>query len=249
MIEISGLGKLFNRGKANEVHALENVDLSVADGEFLVIVGANGSGKTSLLNCISGTIFPSSGTINIAGNEVTNLPDYQRSKWIARVFQNPLSGTAPDLSILDNFRLASLRTSSHGLRIGINEAFRSKVKEKISLLNMGLENKIDQPMGTLSGGQRQALTLLMSVMDEATILLLDEPTAALDPRSAEIVMKTADQLIRNYGLTAILITHNLKEAFTYGTMIIQMAEGKIVKHLSPESKLALQQPELYEWFM
>lgn len=248
MIEISGLDKSFNRGKANEVHALKKIDLSIKAKEFLVIVGANGSGKTSLLNCISGSVIPSSGTINIAGNDVTHLPEYQRSKWIARVFQNPLSGTAPDLSILDNFRLASLRTSAHRLRIGINESFKAKVREKIALLNMGLENKIDQPMGTLSGGQRQALTLLMSVMDEAHVLLLDEPTAALDPRSAETVMKTADHLIRDYGLTAILITHNLKEAFQYGNRIIQMAEGLITKDFAEAQKAVLQQKEIYEWF-
>ncbi|HCN83648.1 MAG TPA: ABC transporter ATP-binding protein [Sphingobacteriaceae bacterium] len=248
MIEISNLEKLFNRGQANEVYALKNINLSVGAKEFVVIVGANGSGKTSLLNCISGSILPSSGDIKISGNPVTHLPDYKRSKWIARVFQNPLCGTAPDLSILNNFRLASLRTSSYGLRIGINEAFRAKVKEKIASLKMGLENKIDQPMGTLSGGQRQALTLLMSVMDEAHILLLDEPTAALDPRSAETVMKTADQLIKEYGLTAILITHNLKEAFQYGSRIIQMAEGKIIKDVNSERKSAIQQTEIYEWF-
>ena len=249
MIEISNLNKNFNRGKANEVHALKGINLSVAANEFIVIVGSNGSGKTSLLNCLAGSILPSSGKIEISGNTVTNLPEYRRSKWIARVFQNPLSGTAPDLTILDNFRLASLRTSSKKLQMGINGAFRNKVREKIASLNMRLEDKIDQPMGTLSGGQRQALTLLMSVMDEAHILLLDEPTAALDPRSAETVMKTADQLIKEYALTAILITHNLKEAFQYGIRIIQMAEGQIIKDLTAQQKSVLQQTEIYEWFV
>ena len=248
MIEISGLEKMFNRGQANEVHALKNINLSVTAKEFVIIVGANGSGKTSLLNCLSGSVFPSDGEIKISGNLVTHLPEYKRSKWIARVFQNPLSGTASDLSILDNFRLASLRTSSKPLHIGVNERFKEKVRENIASLNMGLENKIDQPMGTLSGGQRQALTLLMSVMDEAHILLLDEPTAALDPRSAETVMKTADQIISDYGLTAILITHNLKEAFQYGTRIIQMAEGKITKNVNSEGKSALQPTKMFEWF-
>jgi putative ABC transport system ATP-binding protein len=248
MIEISGLHKTFNRGKANEVHALKDIHLSIWAKEFVVIVGANGSGKTSLLNCISGSILPSEGEIKINGNQVTRLAEYQRSKWIARVFQNPLSGTAPDLSILDNFRLASLRTTSKKLMIGINDTFRKKVREKIASLGMGLENKIGQPMGSLSGGQRQALTLLMSVMDEAHILLLDEPTAALDPRSAETVMRIADRLIKEYGLTGILITHNLKEAFQYGNRIIQMAEGEIIKDLDGGKKTALHQTELYEWF-
>jgi putative ABC transport system ATP-binding protein len=214
----------------------------------VVIVGSNGSGKTTLLNLIAGSILPSSGDIELDGNDVTKLAEYRRSEWIARVFQNPLSGTAPDLSILDNFRLAAIRTKSKGLSIGINDNFKKSVREKISSLGMGLENKIEQPMGTLSGGQRQALTLLMSVMDTCKILLLDEPTAALDPRSADIVMKTADKLITDFDLTAILVTHNLKDAFTYGNRIIQMAEGKILKDLNSKDKSALKQNDLFDWF-
>jgi putative ABC transport system ATP-binding protein len=168
---------------------------------------------------------------------------------VARVFQNPLSGTAPDLSILENFRLAALRTASKNLTVGINRKFENLVRERVSLLGMGLENKIQQPMGTLSGGQRQALTLLMAVMDDVKVLLLDEPTAALDPRSAEIVMKTADKLIKEYSLTAILITHNMKEAFSYGNRIIQMSEGRVIKDLSEQEKAKLTYTDLYEWFL
>lgn len=248
MINLQGIHKTFNRGKANEVVALSGIDLHIGKGEFLVIVGSNGSGKSTLLNMITGSIAPSEGTINIDGKNVTSLPDHKRSRWIARVFQNPLSGTAPDLSILDNFRLAALRTGSKGLKIGVNDTFSQLVKERISILGMGLENKILQPMGTLSGGQRQALTLLMSVMDKCDILLLDEPTAALDPRSADIVMKTADQLIRDFNLISILITHNLKDAFTYGNRIIQMAEGKIINDMAGDIKTTLKQTDLFEWF-
>ncbi len=248
MIDLEGIHKTFNRGKANEVVALAGLDLHMMAGEFVVVVGSNGSGKSTLLNTIAGSILPGQGKVSLAGKEVTNLPDYKRSRWIARVFQNPLSGTAPDLSILDNFRLASLRTSKKGLGIGISKAYIQLVKEQISTLGMGLENKIHQPMGTLSGGQRQALTLLMAVMDKCEILLLDEPAAALDPRSAEIVMKTADQLIKDYNLTSILITHNLKDAYTYGNRIIQMAEGKILRDITAEAKKALKQTDLFEWF-
>jgi len=248
MIDLINIHKTFNRGKPNEVNALNGIDLHIKTGEFVVIVGSNGSGKSTLLNIIAGSIEPTNGTISLDGKEVNNLPDYKRSKWIARVFQNPLSGTASDLSILDNFRLAALRTRKKGLNIGVNEAFIQQVKDKVALLNMGLENKINQPMGTLSGGQRQALTLLMSVMDDCKILLLDEPTAALDPRSADIVMKTADKLINDFNLTAILITHNLKDAFTYGNRIIQMAEGKIIHDNDTASKAALKQTDLFEWF-
>lgn len=248
MIELLGIRKTFNRGKVNQVVALNGVDLHIETGEFVVIVGSNGSGKSTLLNVLAGSILPSEGTVNFDEKNVTKLPDYKRSKWIARVFQNPLSGTAADLSILDNFRLAALRTEPKGLTIGINTVFRQLVKDRVAILGMGLEHKIDQSMGTLSGGQRQALTLLMSVMAECRILLLDEPTAALDPRSAEVVMKTADKLTKDFNLTTILITHNLKDAFTYGNRIIQMAEGSITKDIKSAGKTALRQTDLFEWF-
>lgn len=248
MIKLDNVNKTFNRGKANEVKAIENLNLTISAQNYLVIVGANGSGKSTLLNLIAGSTLPSSGTIEIDNHNVTRLHDYQRSPWIARVFQNPLSGTAPDLSILDNFRLAALRTQSKGLRIGTSNAFKLQVQERITLLGMGLENKLMQPMGTLSGGQRQALTLLMSVMDECKILLLDEPTAALDPRSARLVMETADKLIADFKLTAILITHNLKDAHTHGNRLIHMAEGQVIQDYENENKLNLTQNELFAWF-
>ena len=248
MIDIKNSYKTFNKGKPNQVDAVNGIDLHIGTEEFVVIIGSNGSGKTTLLNLISGSVLPTSGTVSIDGNDVTNMPDYKRSQWIARVFQNPLSGTASDLSILDNFRLAAIRTKSKSLSIGVNEPFKKQVKEKIATLGMGLENKIDQPMGTLSGGQRQALTLLMSIMDNCQVLLLDEPTAALDPRSAEVVMKTANKLISDFKLTAILITHNLKDAYNYGTRIIQMGEGLILKDISTTQKTKLKQNDLFDWF-
>jgi len=248
MIEINQIHKVFNKGKANQVDAVNGINLKINNGEFLIIVGSNGSGKTTLLNLVAGSVLPTSGTISIDSNNVTDLPDYKRSQWIARVFQNPVSGTASDLSIIDNFRLAAIRTKPKGLSIGVDEAFKKLVKDKIATLGMGLENKTDQPMGTLSGGQRQALTLLMSIMDSCKVLLLDEPTAALDPRSAEVVMKTADKLIKDFNLTAILITHNLKDAYNYGNRIIQMREGIILKDLDTEKKAELKQNDLFDWF-
>ncbi|MGZ3754969.1 MAG: ABC transporter ATP-binding protein [Mucilaginibacter sp.] len=248
MIEISNLYKVFNKGKANEVNAVNGIDLSIKKGEFVVVVGSNGSGKTTVLNLIAGSILPTSGSVSINGEDVTKLADYERSQWIARVFQNPLSGTASELSILDNFRLAAIRTKAKGLTIGVNEAFKKKVAETIATLGMGLEHKIEQPMGTLSGGQRQALTLLMSVMDNCKVLLLDEPTAALDPRSADVVMRTAEKLTRDFDLTTILITHNLKDAYNYGKRIIQMAEGVIVKDIDKNAETKLKQNDLFEWF-
>jgi putative ABC transport system ATP-binding protein len=248
MIQIDHVYKIFNAGKPNQVNAVNGIDLHIKTAEFLVIVGSNGSGKTTLLDMIAGSVFPGTGSIKIDGQNVTKLPDYKRSQWIARVFQNPMSGTASELSILDNFRLAAIRTKPKGLTIGINDTFKNQVKEKISTLGMGLENKIEQQMGTLSGGQRQALTLLMSVMGSCKVLLLDEPTAALDPRSAEIVMRTAEELIKDYRLTSILITHNLKDAFNYGNRIMLMGEGLVKKDLDAGKKAALKQNDLFEWF-
>jgi len=248
MISIDNVYKVFNQGKPNQVNAINGISLRVKTGEFLVIIGSNGSGKTTLLNLVAGSVMPGKGNIIIDDTDVTQLPDYKRSQWIARVFQNPVSGTASDLSILDNFRLAAIRTKPKGLSIGVNERFRQQVKDKIAMLGMGLENKTEQSMGTLSGGQRQALTLLMSVMDSCKVLLLDEPTAALDPRSAEVVMKTADKLIKDFKLTAILITHNLKDAYNYGSRIIQMGEGQIARDLSGDQKAALKQNDLFDWF-
>jgi len=249
MIALTSLHKTFNKGQPNQVNAIKGIDLDISAGEYVIIVGSNGSGKSTLLNLVAGSILPSSGHIRIDSTDVTKLPDYRRGRWIARVFQNPLSGTAPELSILDNFRLAALRTRLKGFGIGINDAFKKQVQEKIALLNMGLENKTDQLMGSLSGGQRQALTLLMSVMDTCKILLLDEPSAALDPRSADLVMSTADKLIKEFQLTAILVTHNLKDAYCYGSRIIQMAEGQILHDLDTAQKASLTQNDLFNWFL
>jgi putative tryptophan/tyrosine transport system ATP-binding protein len=248
MIELQDISKIFHKGKVNEVAALNNVSLTIQNEEFAVVVGSNGSGKTTLLNIIAGVEFGTNGKVLINNTDVSHIPEYKRSQWIARVFQNPLSGTAAGLSILDNFRLAAIRTTKKQLTIGINDAFKKRVKEQIAGLGMGLENKLEQPIGTLSGGQRQALTLLMSVMDDAQILLLDEPTAALDPRSASIILEIANKLIKQYNLTAILITHNLKEAHQYGTRLIQMSEGKVLRDLPQAEKKSLQLQDMFGWF-
>ncbi len=248
MISLQKINKFFNKGKTNEVNALNDISLQINEGEFLVVVGSNGSGKTTLLNIIAGVELPSSGKIEINENDVTPLPEYKRSRWVARVFQNPNNGTAPDLTILDNFRLAALRTQSKNMTIGINAAFKKRVREKIADLGMGLENKINQPMGNLSGGQRQALTLLMSVMDDTNILLLDEPTAALDPKSALVVLKLADKLNKDLGITTILITHNIKDAHQYGNRLIQLNEGKILRDMNAEMKSRLSLQDIFEWF-
>jgi len=248
MISLQNISKIFNPGKPTEIVALKEISLQINKGEFVVVVGANGSGKSTLLNIIEGSQVPSTGKVEINGKDVTPLPEYKRSRWVARVFQNPTNGTASDLTILDNFRLAALRAQQKNLSIGINESFRKKVQEKIAVLGMGLENKIGLPMGNLSGGQRQALTLLMSAMDHIDILLLDEPTAALDPRSALVVMNLAQKLHQDLGITTVLITHNLKDSQVYGNRLIQLREGMIAHDLNTENKSALSIQEIYKWF-
>ncbi len=248
MLEVTHLQKYFNKGTANEVQALIDCSMSIEDGEFVVIIGANGSGKSTLLNLVAGIFLPDKGKVSIDNQDVTLRKDFQRSKWIARVFQDPMVGTASELTIIDNFRLAALRTQRKTFRTGVNTLFINIVRDKLSLLNLGLENKLNTIVGRLSGGQRQALTLLMSVMDNPKILLLDEPTAALDPKSSELIIKLSDDLIRQYNTTTLLVTHNIQYASRYGTRIILMHQGNITRDLSGEQKAKLQPDDLYHWF-
>jgi len=248
MIQLIDLFLTFNKGDANEVKALQGVNCEISKGDFIVVIGANGSGKSSLLNAIAGTVVFEKGSITINGINISNLKDYERSKFLSRIFQNPLQGTAHDLSIVDNFRLASLRTKSKNLTIKTDNDFEEIVREKIRSLNMGLEEKLQQTMGTLSGGQRQALTLIMATMDDCKIILLDEPTAALDPKSSAIVMEKANEIISINKLTAVLITHQLKDALTFGNRLLLMKEGKIYKDIPSHEKSLLKLEQLYDWF-
>ncbi len=248
MIALSGITKKFHKGTLYELRALDDIELFIPKAEFLVVVGANGSGKSTLLNVLAGNQRIDKGKIEIDSIDVTHLPDFERSKYVSRIFQNPLSGTAPDLSIIDNFRLAALRTQPKYLRIGIDSGFREKVKNKIAFLEMGLEHKLDFQMGLLSGGQRQALTLIMAVMDETKVLLLDEPTAALDPKSSEIVAKKTQELVEHFQLTALLVTHDIKLAQRCGNRLIQMETGKIIRDLKSEEKIQIKVQHIYDWF-
>lgn len=248
MFQLQHVTKVFNVGKATEVAAVQDLTLRLQPQSFTVLVGANGSGKSTLLNLIAGSTYPDKGLVLLHDREIQRLPDYRRSRWIARVFQNPLLGTAASLSILDNFRMAALRRSTKWIRLGTGGTFRKRVADKVSTLGMGLENKLTQPMGTLSGGQRQALTLLMTVMADVEILLLDEPSAALDPRSAREVMEIASRLIAEDRLTALLVTHNINEALRYGTRLIQMENGTIIRDYDEEAKNALDHAAVVSWF-
>ncbi|MFC3196247.1 ABC transporter ATP-binding protein [Parapedobacter deserti] len=248
MLDIQHVIKVFNSGKATEVVAIADMTLRLDAGSFTVVVGANGSGKSTLLNLIAGSMYADKGKLLLHGREIQRLPDYRRAQWIARVFQNPLMGTAASLSILDNFRMAALRRSPKWMKIGVHKRFRESVYDKIAALGMGLEHKLAQPMGILSGGQRQALTLLMTVMAGVDVLLLDEPSAALDPRSAREVMEIADRLVREHGLTALLVTHNISEALRYGSRLIQMEGGKVIRDYDQNTKKSLTHAEVVSWF-
>ncbi len=248
MLSISHIFKTYHSGTDEEVKALQDVSLEVSAGEFVVIIGTNGSGKSTLLQLIQGARLPSAGTISLNGAPISHLPEHKRSPWISMVFQNPAHGTAPDLSIIENFRLAALRTQNKGLGIGNNKKFREQVKDKVATLGMGLENKIDQSIGSLSGGQRQALTLLMGVMDTTSLLLMDEPTAALDPKSARIVMELAEKINKDLGITLLLITHSMKDALQFGNRLIMFDRGIIVKDLDQTAKKSLNLTEMLEWF-
>ena len=247
MIRISNIHKSFHEG-TTVIRVLEDFSLEIPEKQFLVIIGANGSGKSTLLNILAGTVFPESGKIKIGETELSKLPEYKRSNRIARIFQDPKMGTASELSLLENFRLAFLRNESKTLRIGTGKDFRKLVGMKVSTLNLGLEQKLDQPMGTFSGGQRQALTLLMAVMTKPGILLLDEPTAALDPKTSVNIMETADRIIRETGLTAILVTHQVKDAVRYGDRLIQLSEGKIIRDIAGNEKKTLAPEQVLNWF-
>lgn len=248
MIRLESVCKTYRGDFGGETVALDQVSIDLVQGEYNILIGVNGCGKSSLLQVIAGSIIPDSGRVYLNELDVTNMPEHRRSHSLARLFQNPMMGTAPALSILENFRLAALRSKSKGLRIGIDKLFRERVAHQISRLGMGLENRLDLPISALSGGQRQALTLLMGTMDECSIILMDEPASALDPRSAELIMNVADEIIRERNLTALLVTHQLEDCLRYGDRVIQMNHGRIIREVSGETKKNLDTDTLRSWF-
>ena len=229
MLDLKNISKTFNPGTVNEKVALENVNLHLDDGDFATIVGSNGAGKSTLFNAIAGEFIADTGTITLDGRDITFLPDFKRSKAIGRMFQDPLRGTAPHMTIEENLALAFLRASGHTSAFSrINKKDRELFAEKLSALGLGLEDRMKQPVGLLSGGQRQALTLLMATMNKPKLLLLDEHTAALDPKTADTIMALTDRVVREKGLTAIMVTHNLRYAVEYGDRILMMNQGHVV---------------------
>ena len=246
MLEIKNAYKTYSNGSDDKSIALDHLSLKLEQGNFVLLMGSNGSGKTTLLNAIAGNLMLDGGSISIDGVDMQQMNDASRAKYIARVFQNPQQGTVSEFSILENFRLAAQRTQPKLLRFGIDSKFESLVKEKVAMLGTGLEQKLDKKVGLLSGGQRQALTVLMASMDESKIALFDEPTAALDPRSAEVVMNLIQNLFADKGITSLLITHRLKDAQLYGNKLILMHQGKIQRMYDAAEKKVLKPETLFE---
>lgn len=239
MLELRNIKKMYNPGTIREMCIFENFNLSVSDGEFVSIVGSNGSGKTSLLNIICGTIPIEEGEVLINGERIDTMKEFKRYRRIGRVYQNPALGTCPNLTLLENMSLADNKGKLFGLTPAINRARINYYCDQLSTLELGLENKIDIKLNSLSGGQRQAVALIMSTLTPIDFLILDEHTAALDPKTSETIMKLTDRVINEKKLTAIMVTHNIRYAVEYGTRLIMMDKGKIVLDKAGEEKKAL----------
>ncbi len=239
MLKITDLRKTFNPGTVNAKTALNGLNLTIEDGDFVTVIGGNGAGKSTMLNAIAGVWKPDFGTIEIDGVDVTNMPEYKRADFLGRVFQDPMKGTAPDMEIAENLSIAARRGTKRKLIRGIKKAERENYKTLLATLELGLETRLSTKVGLLSGGQRQAVTLLMATLNRPKLLLLDEHTAALDPKTAAKVLEITDKLVNENHLTTLMITHNMHDAITYGNRLIMMHEGRIVVDVSGEEKKKL----------
>lgn len=248
MLELVHVTKTFNPGTVNEKVALNNLSLQLNDGDFVTVIGGNGAGKSTLLNAICGTWKLDCGSILIDGKDVTALPDYKRAKVLGRVFQDPMMGTAPDMEIQENLALAKRRGKRRGLKWGITSAEKEEYRKMLEQLDLGLEKRLTSKVGLLSGGQRQAITLLMASMQQPKIFLLDEHTAALDPKTAAKVLEITEKIVSENHLTTLMITHNMKDAIRHGNRLIMMHEGRIVIDVKGEEKKALTVEKLLEMF-
>ena len=239
MLELKHIDKYYNQGTINEMCLFEDFNLTVNENEFVSVVGSNGSGKTTLLNIICGSIPIDSGRIIINGKDISRMPEFKRQRTIGRVYQNPAMGTCPNMTILENMSLADNKGKLYGLGRGTNKARIDFYREQLSWLGLGLEDKLDVKVGALSGGQRQAMALLMSTMTPIEFLILDEHTAALDPKTADLIMELTDRIVREKKLTTIMVTHNLRYAVEYGDRLIMMHEGTVILDKKGEEKQAV----------
>ena len=248
MLQIKDIFKTFNAGTINEKVALKGVNLHLAPGDFVTVIGGNGAGKSTLLNSVAGVFSVDEGQILIDGVDVTHLPEYKRAKFIGRVFQDPMMGTAATMQIEENLALAARRGKFRGLRTGITKAEREQYKEELKILGLGLEDRMTAKVGLLSGGQRQALTLLMATLQKPKLLLLDEHTAALDPKTAAKVLEVTQRIVERDNLTTLMITHNMRDAIAYGNRLIMMYDGVVLLDVSGEEKKNLTVEQLLALF-
>lgn len=248
MLEIKNVYKTFNPGTINEKVALNNLSLTLNDGDFVTVIGGNGAGKSTMLNAISGVWKPDCGSIVIDGTDVTNMPEHKRARFLGRVFQDPMMGTAADMSIQENMALAVRRGKLRGLGWGITEKEKAYFRRELASLELGLESRVTSKVGLLSGGQRQAVTLLMATLKKPRLLLLDEHTAALDPKTAAKVLELSEKIISEHALTALMVTHNMKDAIRHGNRLVMMHEGRIIFDVSGQEKQNLTVEELVEKF-
>ena len=248
MLEICSISKTFNPGTENEVRSLKGVDVAIEEGSWVVVIGTNGSGKSTLLNAIAGTFLVDTGSIHLAGCDVTNWPEHQRAKLIGRVFQNPFSGTAPNMSIAENLAMAARRGQRRGLGWTLRTSLLEEFTSRVARLNLGLENRLDNLIGSLSGGQRQALTLLMATWLKPKLLLLDEHTAALDPKSADQVIRLTEEIIHRDRLTTLMVTHSMQQAARLGDRLIMMYRGRVIHDFRGTEKRRLRAEDLLARF-
>ena len=248
MLEVRDIFKTFNPGTINEKRALNGLNLHLKPGDFVTVIGGNGAGKSTMLNSVAGVFPVDAGSILIDGVDVTHLPEYKRAKYIGRVFQDPMMGTAATMQIEENLALAARRGKPRTLRIGITKQEREEYREQLKILDLGLEDRMTAKVGLLSGGQRQALTLLMATLQKPKLLLLDEHTAALDPKTAAKVLEATERIVRKDNLTTMMITHNMRDAIAYGNRLIMMYDGHIVVDVSGEEKKNLTVEQLLNLF-
>lgn len=248
MLELRNIKKTFNTGTIDEKILFDGFSFQMKPGEFVSVIGSNGSGKTTMLNIISGDTLPDGGSVFLDGEDITRQKNFRRAKKIARVFQNPAMGTCPSMTVFENLSVFDNKLKPYNLTMGLNKARKSYYQEQLKILGMGLEDRLNVKAGALSGGQRQALALVMATLVKPDLLLLDEHTAALDPKSSDIVMELTDRVIREKGITALMITHNLKYALDYTSRFIMLHEGNIVLEKSEQEKAQMTADEILETF-